>query len=387
MLYFHSFWTVPITGPERDSQTGLIEIWEFEVLVWLLSALEIRRHSRIRLITDSRGLQYVQRTGLDWVYNGGITTVLDEIPKSIDPQLFWAAGKIYAWKDITEPAVSVDTDAIIWKALQPTLPAGGLHFESNGWPWYASNELAFKGFGFEGTRWDWSVPPLNHGVLYIQDTKLAQMFVEHASRFMISYSHHLRERSDRGEAEPEHKNDAMLFADQRLLAMCAKSLGLSVEGLTTLNTRTFCVGRDGPCVHLWISKVFYRYCAEARIALCNYLIEYILESYPESRPTLSGWGLDKPMALDRCMQLDYRELTAGDHRRERIGLLTELNGPINIRDSNFNVLRRASAGSLILPGEDIIPEDEATFKLVSAGTGNTSQEWPGQTGTNLWEMT
>src|SRR5262249_22642066 len=143
MLHFHSYWTRPLFEAGENPASRHIEVWEYEALTWLLSALQIRRHSPLRLITDSRGLEVVRNTRLDWLYTGGISTALDEIPNTVDPNLFWAAGKIFAWQAVDEPAVSVDTDAVLWSPINVSAPAMALHIEDTQWPWYECNRAEF----------------------------------------------------------------------------------------------------------------------------------------------------------------------------------------------------------------------------------------------------
>ncbi len=368
MLHFHSYWTRPVQPSAPAQPDALIEIWEFEALTWLLSALEIRKHSPLRLITDTRGLEFVRNTELDWLYNGGITTALDGMPEQIEPQLFWAAGKIYSWLCIDEPAVSVDTDAVLWIPLEITSPVMALHIETRDWPWYAHNQTDFTSFGFEGPEWDWSLHPFNHGVLMIQDCTLMRRYAETSIAFMERYSKHFRGLEHDRKPKPPRHNDAMLFADQRLLIMCARQANLAVHPITRLNPEKGCLYRDPKCLHLWMSKAYYRYCAEARIGLCNYLIQYLLEKHPESRRTLAKWKLEQSMPLDLKMQLDYRELQPDDERRSRLSLIKSLEGLIWVLDPNVDTRRKAAIGSLVLPGETLLPEADGKYVVCSAST-------------------
>ncbi|HOK78749.1 MAG TPA: hypothetical protein PLW35_13655, partial [Verrucomicrobiota bacterium] len=61
MIYYHSFWTKPLLRPDAQPDAQELFVWDFEALTWLLSVLEIRRHSEIRLITDSRGAAFARK--------------------------------------------------------------------------------------------------------------------------------------------------------------------------------------------------------------------------------------------------------------------------------------------------------------------------------------
>ena len=83
----------------------------------ILSALMWRRHNgEITLVTDTKGKEAILKAGLGYVWNN-INTDLDNIPKEINPQVFWAAGKIYGIKNKKTPFVSMDTDFIVWDTL------------------------------------------------------------------------------------------------------------------------------------------------------------------------------------------------------------------------------------------------------------------------------
>ena len=65
MTYFHSYWTRPVLDPARTGAEQELLWWDFEALTWLWSALELRQHGPLKLVTDDRGLLAVQRAGLD----------------------------------------------------------------------------------------------------------------------------------------------------------------------------------------------------------------------------------------------------------------------------------------------------------------------------------
>jgi hypothetical protein len=238
--------------------------------------------------------------------------------------------------------------------------------ENNQWPWYAANKADLERFGFTGPEWNWALHPLNQGVLMIRSRELMRLYARTATEFMSRYSAFYMEQINKGQPPPPRHGDAVLFAEQRLLVMCAHQLCLSVAPITQLDTNAAHLVRDRHCTHLWLTKEYYRYCAEARIGLCNYLINRLLSDHPESRRTLEKWKLGGPMPRAPKMQLDFRELPVTDERRARLSLITQVNGVVWILDPNIEARRQASPGSLVLPGERIVPEDGATFATCSA---------------------
>ncbi|MHB8523815.1 MAG: DUF6734 family protein [Limisphaerales bacterium] len=367
MNYFHGFWTRSLVSTRPQSQPSEIELWDFEALTWMASALEIRRHSPIQLITDTRGLEFVRRTGLDWIYDGRISTQLDDVPQAINPGRFWAAGKVYSYLVVDSPCASVDTDAILWEPLAPSGTVMALNQEYNEWACYHGNREQYARFGFESAAWNWQLPPFNTGVLYFRDARVARGYAETALEFMARYS-----QSDQCAASASSENgyppgDVMLFAEQKLLAMCAGQFGQTVVPIGTLHHGGMHLAKNPCCTHLWASKVYYKYCAEARTAYVNFLIAHLLEKHPESAATLRRWKLDRPQTVDLAAQHDYRTLPDEDPRKALFSLLGNIQGVVWIEDSNVDARRRAKKGSLLLPGEVLRPEPGAHYELIVVG--------------------
>jgi hypothetical protein len=59
--------------------------------------LQAWRHGRIKLLTDTLGWRFLERTGRDWIYHGGVSTALDDTPADIHPKVFWTAGRMFAF--------------------------------------------------------------------------------------------------------------------------------------------------------------------------------------------------------------------------------------------------------------------------------------------------
>ena len=89
---------------------------DYELLTMILSALMWRKmNGPITLYGDARAIDYVEGQGLSHIWNGGIKEI--QVPDSISPGVFWAAGKLYALKAAHMPAVMVDLDLIVWKNI------------------------------------------------------------------------------------------------------------------------------------------------------------------------------------------------------------------------------------------------------------------------------
>jgi hypothetical protein len=363
MNYFHAYWTRPQLNDAVPPESKDLELWGFELLVWVLSALEVQRHSPIRLVTDARGLRAVRNAGIDWLYHGGISTALERIPRAVDPRVFWAAGKLYAYREVAAPCVSLDTDAVLWRPLIPSAPVMVLHAEDRDWVWYKDNQPMFARYGFEGPEWDWQLQPCNAGAVCLGDQRLLQLYTDSALRFIEDYSDAHRA----GATDAVAASVAMLFAEQRLLPMCAGRLGLAVAPITQTQPAAGWLPKNPDCLHLWRAKLAYKCCPQARRELVRWLLDHLLTQFPEVRPTLARWKLDALETTDLTSGLERQDLAQPGLGDLRFCLLQNLRGVVSVTDPVIGVQRRAEEGSLIWSAETVTPEPGASFDLVVAG--------------------
>ncbi|HET7233779.1 MAG TPA: DUF6734 family protein [Longimicrobium sp.] len=105
-----SFWSRP-----RNVKRGHAWLAErFHLFSWALSLQTARRHyPSTALVTDSEGARMlVDGLGLEFA---SVSTSLDALEGS-DPSM-WALGKLYAYRQQTEPFVHVDSDVYLWSPL------------------------------------------------------------------------------------------------------------------------------------------------------------------------------------------------------------------------------------------------------------------------------
>ncbi len=342
-------------------------VWDFEALTWLLSALEIGRHSRIGLVTDSRGKAFVRKAGFEWAYSGGVSTELDSIPRHVDAGVFWAAGKLFAQRVMKPPCVCMDTDLVLWQPLELESPVTVLHAEDREWAWYKADETLFKRFGFEEQGWDWTANPVNAAIVAFLDPQLREFYTDTAIGFMERYSKAQAATTSPEPPSEDVRNDPMVFAEQRLLPMCAARLRRSISYLTSAHLAGVCLYRDPKCLHLWGSKAAYRVCSEARVALVNHLIGLLLERFPRARQTLAEWKLDSPMCVEQRGMDSEKHRAVGHSGGLVFSLLRNVHGVIWIQDPNVAIRRRATEGCMVWSAEVVEPEPGASFELVVGG--------------------
>lgn len=266
MRAFHSFWT----APNRARHGGEIALPDYELLTMMLSALKWReRNGEIAMVTDSAGADCFRRAGLERLWSAGIDTRLDRVDPALDPVRFWAAGKLWALRDERAPCVMLDADMIVWETLGDRLGGAvvAAHREALHPAVYPDPRAAFSlaaGYDFP-SAWDFTLPAANTAFLYLPDEGFKARYTDAALAFM---------RALQNGVEPVV---SMCFAEQRILPMCAKAEGMSLETLLqegTLDDQSF-------VTHLWGHKRALERDMERRVAYCLRCTARILSDFPD----------------------------------------------------------------------------------------------------------
>ena len=236
---FHSNWTRPffVRGADRP-----YAVEPFELLTTALSALAWRRENGpIRMICDSEAERYYESLGLCFLWDEGVHPLLDAVPQDVNAMAFWAAGKLYALSAMPSPCVMIDTDFVCWKPLSPLvdgLDAAAIHREDIMPDIYPGPAAFPQTHGFDFAVLDWSVQPLNTALAYFGDDAFRRYYTDTAIRFI---------RSSPG---ADDVLTYMVFAEQRLLAMCAAKRQARVKALSDLPA-LFGGAQQGYFTHIW----------------------------------------------------------------------------------------------------------------------------------------
>ena len=236
---FHSNWTRPffVRGADRP-----YAVEPFELLTTALSALAWRRENGpIRMICDSEAERYYESLGLCFLWDEGVYPLLDAVPQDVNAMAFWAAGKLYALSAMPSPCVMIDTDFVCWKPLSPLvegLDAAAIHREDIMPDIYPGPAAFPQTHGFDFAAFDWSVQPLNTALAYFGDDAFRRYYTDAAIRFI---------RSSPG---ADDVLTYMVFAEQRLLAMCAAKRQARVKALSDLPA-LFGGAQQGYFTHIW----------------------------------------------------------------------------------------------------------------------------------------
>ena len=239
MQAFHSNWTKPFFV--RNPQVNY-RIEPFELLTTALSALEWRRENgSIRMICDTPAERYYDSLGLCFLWDDGVYPLLDGIPEDINAEAFWAAGKLYALAAMPSPCVMIDTDFICWKpiaALLDGLDAAAIHREDIMPSIYPDQTAFSRTDGFPFNTFDWTVQPFNTALSCFGTDDFRRFYTDTAIRFM------------RCSPKADDALTYMVFAEQRLLAMCAQEKKIRTAALSDLPA-LFGGSQNGYFTHIW----------------------------------------------------------------------------------------------------------------------------------------
>ena len=197
---------------------------DFEIFTMILSALEWRKNNgEIKLVTDKKGRDFVQKYGIENIWNE-MELSLDEMDNlPINENVFWAGAKILALSKQKSPCVMIDLDFIVWKQLdfsQYENELAVIHRESvNNGVYPQQDYFKVNKFNFN-EKWDWSLLACNTAFAFFGNEELRQYYCKKALDFML---------------DVDIKEDFlcyMVFAEQRLSAMCADELGCKVSSFS-----------------------------------------------------------------------------------------------------------------------------------------------------------
>lgn len=260
---YHVFSTLPLKARDPDAP---VRMSAPELLTLRLSALCWRRYNGpISLITDPAGAAYIRAEGLDTLYDG-IQIVLPKSNLGIPSQKFWAAGKLLALRNLPLPCVILDMDLIVWEPLPLNgSPLAAAHTEPLNPLVYPPPETFRISPRYRlPAQWDPDAEPLNTAILYMADPALRDRYTDSAICFM-QYERHT----------PDNGVWCMVFAEQRILAMCAAEMGIRAQTFLHYDR----LDEPQPLItHLWTGKQFLSMDKEAGerfIRLCEQKLQLL----------------------------------------------------------------------------------------------------------------
>lgn len=265
VIAYHTF--LPLSHYGADSPEEL-NLAEFELLTAELSARLWKKYNGpIYMLTDALGAEYFRQRHFEDIYDG-ILPILDARNFGIDLNKYWAFGKIQALTKIKAPCAIIDLDMLIWKPLN--LMECGLaatHIEHlNEWLYPDTSFFIMSPKYQFPQEWNYSIEPLNTSFVYFADDALKEDYTQQSIRFM--------------QYERDTPNDGfscMIFAEQRILTMCAAQHQVKVK--TFLDYDNLSAKQD-IITHLWSGKKLIRLeksVEKKYITLCQKKIDEIQE--------------------------------------------------------------------------------------------------------------
>lgn len=239
-------------------------IEDFDLLTTALSALSWRKlGNKIVMATDKKGKQYYDKIGICDLWD----EVVDIIPsdlEGIDPQMFWASGKILALREFNSPISLIDTDFILWDMPILSGEITVAHFEQVGNEIYPDKDyFMMKDYIFP--EFNWNVMASNTAFLHINSEDFKQYYTSQAIYFM---------KSAQKIGDPLCY---MVFAEQRLLSMCADALGMSIQPLLSIDK----LWENEKFTHIWGAKQAMRESPAQRKKFCDRCLQRLREDFFE----------------------------------------------------------------------------------------------------------
>ncbi len=270
MQAIHSTWSKP-----RIDGCSCFLIEDFDILTTVLSALKWReKNGRISMITDSTGFEFYKSRNLLGLWDN-VSREFDDIPDYVDPKKFWASGKLFALKNQDVPVAVIDTDFIVWDMLAfdklkdiTVIHREELYSDIYPEPSYFNMR---RGYVFN-PNFNWCINPVNTAFYVIKNQALKDLYLNEAMEFI------------KNSADGDNLT-YMVFAEQRLLPMCAEILGIKIDEFSDLE-RLFSDG-DRYFTHTWGMKQQMRDNPKLRRDFCLRCARRIKSDFPEFIPILS----------------------------------------------------------------------------------------------------
>ncbi len=238
---FHVLSTKPFFAkPENRNKS--FKLNDFELKTAELSALCWRKYNGpIFLITDLAGAEYFTEQGLGYAYDG-IFPIIENSYRGTDPIKYWAAGKIEALRLSKGPCAIIDLDLIVWRPLSLSrsqlIVAHFEHIHDLVYPPLSYFDMSPR-YTFP-QEWDEDAKAFNTAFLYIADDSFRKYYAKESIRFM---------QFERDTVD--NKVKCMVFAEQRILGMCAKAKNIKADFLVDYDNLS---AHQDNITHVWTAK-------------------------------------------------------------------------------------------------------------------------------------
>lgn len=235
------------------------------ILTMILSALKWKQNmGSIKLIADEKVISYLTEKNLDVIWDE--IEILEEL--DINYKMFWAGCKIFTLKKQKLPIVMLDVDMIVWNDISSKLNSEviAIHDEPLIEDIYRDKNY-FKlnsNYSFDDD-FDWSVKASNTALLYIQNEEFRDYYCDESIKFMENAQN------------TDDTLSYMIFAEQRLLPMCAKKQGKKIKHLLKYPQA---IGNQNDFTHIWGYKRSLSMSEDENEIFCKRCVSRILKDFP-----------------------------------------------------------------------------------------------------------
>ena len=225
-------------APAAAKGKSVPDVEDFDLYCTVFSALQWRKNGgKITMCCDRAFADYYRRIGFEGVWDSISVCVPDDL-EGIDPLMFWAGAKLLALRQVSAPVVMIDTDFVAWKNPEFGSEIIAAHREN-------ISDGIYPPLSFFRTRehilpdFSEDVLPLNTAFLYVPDNDFKEFYTSQAIAFMKSA------------VKCDDYLKYMVFAEQRIAAMCAEYTGTPVK---TLLDKDDLFRPQSDFTHLWGAK-------------------------------------------------------------------------------------------------------------------------------------
>ena len=240
---------------------------DYQLLTMILSALQWKKNNgKIKLVADENAINYIKKIKLEWVWDFDIEELQEY--EEIDYNMFWAGAKLFALKSQISPIAMIDLDMIVWNNIQKLLSdkeIASIHNEPLDNNVYKDKHYFNMKRDYEFDKdFDWEVLPSNTAFLYIKDNEFKNYYCDTAIDFMINC------------AKDDDILSYMVFAEQRLLSICAKKMNKNIDYLIQFPQA---IGNQDNFTHIWGYKNILTQNKDENFKFCKRCVKRIRKDF------------------------------------------------------------------------------------------------------------
>ena len=266
-MEMNAFHTLRVRPGRNGRLLTDVELWTavLSVLKWQ------EKNGSIKLVTDSRGADYIGQCGLLELWDA-VDVVLDEMDDlGWDEVVFWAGAKLYALSRQTIPCVMIDLDFIVWQHMDFGVygkDIAVIHREE------VNNDI-YPDSSYFHFKDDWKLPNLLNWQISACNTAFVYFGSKDLVRYYCNFAFEFMSMSDTCNAGLPY----MVFIEQRWLSMCASQHQVKIYEMASLND--LWQDKQQYFTHVWGHKDIFRKNPEQAIEFCRKCAKRVELDYPK----------------------------------------------------------------------------------------------------------